>query len=81
MVENSRIENNYFSDCTQIGYTQNLYPKKTHKYTMQTEVDKKEQLIFWFWGKKKNTNGKIITVLLRFVSLCNVTGPLCVGFF
>lgn len=20
---------------------------------MQTEVDKKEQLIFWFWGKKK----------------------------
>lgn len=48
---------------------------------MQTEVDKKEQLIFWFWGKKKNTNGKIITMLLRFVSLCNVTGPLCVGFF
>lgn len=55
MVENSRIENNYFSDCTQIGYTQNLYPKKPHKYTMQTEVDKKEQLIFWFWGKKKKT--------------------------
>jgi len=49
---------------------------------MQTEVDKKEQLIFWFWGKKKKTtNGKIITMLLRFVSLCNVTGPLCVGFF